>query len=61
MSVIKCCRDCDQRYHACHDVCQEYIKEKTESLEARIARMKEQQVDYNLSQMKKGKGKRKKK
>lgn len=26
--IIKCCKDCKQRYRACHDTCPEYLAEK---------------------------------
>lgn len=25
---INCCRDCKERFVACHDVCEKYLKEK---------------------------------
>ena len=34
MSVIKSCKGCTERYPACHDTCEKYLKEKRENQEA---------------------------
>lgn len=58
--MIKCCKSCTERSLGCHDYCPKYITEKTAALEARIKMDNDYNVTYGLSQMKKGRGKRKK-
>ena len=33
MGKINCCRDCPNRYPACHDTCETYQEQKAEYLE----------------------------
>lgn len=35
MSRISCCKNCDERYPACHDSCPKYQTEKKADLDAR--------------------------
>lgn len=57
--MITCCKNCDERYPACHDSCQRYIKEKTENLEARLKQKRQCQIDSDISNMRRSKrGKR---
>lgn len=57
MALIKCCKGCEDRRPACHDTCERYIKEKTESLEARTKRLQYYQTDHDLHSLKKRKKK----
>lgn len=57
MSVIKCCLGCEERRPACHDTCQKYNAEKTESLKAREKRMKFNKTEYDIHSIKKRKKK----
>lgn len=57
MSLIKCCKGCEDRRPACHDTCERYIKEKTVSLEARTKRLQYHQTEHDLHSMKKRKKK----
>lgn len=36
MPKINCCKDCEERYPACHDTCQRYQAEKKADLDARM-------------------------
>lgn len=55
MSLIKCCKDCSERYPACHDSCKRYIKEKTEALEAKLKQSRDGQIEHDIRQIKKRK------
>lgn len=55
MSLIKCCKDCTERYHACHDTCPRYMAEKTESNKARDKRLQFYQTEHDIVQLKKRK------
>lgn len=53
--MIKCCKNCDQRYTACHDTCDKYQKEKTENNKARDKRLQLYQTEHDIAQLKKRK------
>lgn len=57
MSLIKCCKDCKDRHPACHDSCDKYQKEKTESNKARDKRLQFYQTEHDIVQLKKRKKK----
>lgn len=55
MALIKCCKNCAKRYPACHDFCERYIAEKSESLEAHAKRMQFNQTEHDIVALKKRK------
>ena len=52
MNYIRCCKDCKERYPACHDKCERYIKEKEayEKYKREITKRKMEDNSYMISE-----------
>ena len=48
---ITVCRDCKERYPACHDYCEKYKEQKQSELDALKSDRKQRTGDYILHQM----------
>lgn len=48
--VITCCKDCQERYPACHGHCEKYIQQRAEYDAAKAEYMKQVKVQRGLNE-----------
>lgn len=51
LNTIGTCKDCKERYPACHDHCERYLTAKKEIIERKMAYRKAVDGEYQLMQM----------
>lgn len=48
---VTCCRYCEERYPACHDTCEKYLKERAENLVIHDKMMKDHMLNNQFTKM----------